>query len=73
MNQNSVFMENMERRPTNDDFEQPEKTIVSTTNGQRILLPEISHLITSVDRLTSHNFELLKMARVPGNDNGTGG
>ena len=72
MDQNAVLIENMERKPTNGNYEQPSDTHVSATNGHRSLLPEVSHLITSVDRLTYHNFELLKMARVPASDIGMG-
>ena len=72
MDQNTVLTDNMERKPTNVNFEQPAVTSLSTITGQRSFLPEVSHLITSVDRLTSQNFELLKMAKVPGNNIGTG-
>ena len=72
MERNTVLTEKMERKPTVGNFEQPAETSLSRTDGQRILIPEVSHLITSVDRLTSHNFELLKMAKVPGNDIETG-
>ena len=67
-----MLTENMERKPVGN-FEQPAESSLSRTDGQRsFLIPEVSHLITSVDRLTSHNFELLKMAKVPGNDIGKG-
>ena len=72
MDQNTVLTDNMERKPTNANFEQPAVTSPSAVTGQRGFLPEVSHLITSVDRLTSQNFELLKMAKVPGNDIGNG-
>ena len=67
-----MLTEKMERKSTVGNFEQSAATSLSRTDGQRSLLPEVSHLITSVDRLTSQNFELLKMAKVPGNDIGTG-
>ena len=72
MDRNTVLTDKMESKPTVGNFEQPAETSLSRTDGQRILIPEVSHLITSVDRLTSHNFELLKMAKVPGNDIGMG-
>ena len=72
MEQNTVLTEKMERKPTVGNFEERVETSLSRTDGQRILIPEVSHLITSVDRLTSHNFELLKMAKVPGNHIGAG-
>ena len=71
MDQNTVLTDKVERKSTVGNFEQLAETSLSTINGKRILIPEVSHLITSVDRLTSHNFELLKMAKVPGNDIGT--
>ena len=72
MDQNTVLTDKIERKQTVGNFEQLAETSLSTINGKRILIPEVSHLIKSVDRLTSHNFELLKMAKVPGNDIGTG-
>ena len=72
MDQNAVLIENMERKPTNGNFEQPAETSVANANGQRSLLPEVSNLITSVNQLTSHNFELLKMTREPGYNIGMG-
>ena len=72
MDQNTELKENMDRKPTNDNYEQAADTSVSTTNGQRILLPEFSDLAKSFSQITSQNFELLKMARLPGNDIGTG-
>ena len=82
MNQNSVLTENMKRQSTNDNLERPVETSVSTTNGQRSFIREnfvqqVSNLIESVDQLTSQNFELLKgellkIARVSGNDIGMG-
>ena len=72
----------MKRQSTNDHFEKPGETSVSTTNGQRSFIREnfvqqVSNLIESVDQLTSQNFELLKgellkIARVSGNDIGMG-
>ena len=52
--------------------EQPVETSVATTNGQRILLPEFSDLAKSFSQITSQNFELLKMARMPGTNIGKG-
>ena len=82
MNQNSVLTENMKRQSTNDNLERPVETIVSTTNSQRSFIQEsfvqeVLNLIKSVDQLTSQNFELLKgellkIARVSGNDIGMG-
>ena len=72
MDQRSVLVENMERKATEGNFEQPKETGLSTTHGQRILIPEVSNLITSVNQLTSQNFELLKMARLPEKDFGMG-
>ena len=72
MNQNTVLIDKMERVPKNQNDEQAGEISLSTINGQRSLLPEVSHLITSVDRLTSQNFALLKMASVSGNDIGMG-
>ena len=72
MDQNTELKEIMDRKPTNDNYEQAADTSVSTTNGQRILLPEFSDLAKSFSQITSQNFELLKMARLPGNDIGTG-
>ena len=51
---------------------QTAKTGPSESHGQLIFMPEVSNLITSVNQLMSHNFELLKMAKVPGNDIGMG-
>lgn len=72
MERNTVLTEKMERKPTVGNFEQTAETSLSRTDGHRSLLPEVSNLITSVDRLTSHNFELLKMAKEPGNHIGSG-
>ena len=72
MDQNNVLTDKMERKPAVAKFEQQAEISLSRTDGQRSLLPEVSNLITSVNQLTSHNFELLKMAKVPGNDIGTG-
>ena len=71
MDQNSVLVENITSQSTHSNYEQPADRL-SASPGQRILIPEVSNLITSVDRLTSQNFELLKMARIPGNDFGNG-
>ena len=72
MDQNTVLTDNIERKQAVGNLEKTAYTSLPTINGQRILIPEVSHLIKSVDRLTSHNFELLKMAKVPGHDIGTG-
>ena len=72
MDQNSERIENMERYPTNSNTEQLSKNSLTESHGQLIFIPEVSNLITSVNQLTSHNFELLKMAKVPGNDIGMG-
>ena len=72
MDQRSVWVESMERKPTAGNFEQPKESGLSATHGQRILIPEVSNLITSVNQLTSQNFELLKMARLPEKDFGMG-
>ena len=72
MDQNSVLVENMGRKPTASNLEQPSETSHSISNGQRIFLPEFSSLMTSVSQITSQNYELLKMARLPGNEIGMG-
>ena len=72
MNQNSVLVENITSQSTHSNYKQSAKDRLSASHGQRILIPEVSNLITSVDRLTSQNFELLKMARIPENDFGIG-
>ena len=74
MNQNSDLIDKMGRQSTNNNFERPAETSVTTTNG---FIQEVSYLIESVNQLTSHNFELLKgellkIARVSGNDIGMG-
>ena len=74
MNQNSDLIDKMGRQSTNNNFERPAETSVTTTNG---FIQEVSYLIESVNQLTSHNFELLKgellkIARVSGNDIGKG-
>ena len=72
MNQNSELVENIERKPTVGNFEQPLQTSVATTDGQRTLLPGFSDLAKSFSQITSQNFELLKMARMPGTNIGKG-
>ena len=72
MNQNSERVENVGRYPTNGNDKYSAKNSLSESHGQLIFIPEVSNLITSVNQLTSHNFELLKMAKVPGNDIGMG-
>ena len=73
MDQNSVLTENVAIKPTNGNHEQPVE--LSTKNDERgILTPEVSNLITSVNELAMNmaikNFEMLKMARVSGDDLG---
>ena len=63
MDQNSLMVDYMARNSAVSNFQQPVETSVSTAKGHRILIPEVSDLITSVNQLTSQNFELLK--RVP--------
>ena len=70
MDQNSERVENVGRNTTIGNDKQAAKNSLSESHGQLILMPEVSNLITSVNQLMSHNFELLKMARVPGNDIG---
>ena len=72
MDQNSELKENIDRKPTNGNYEPAAELSVATINGPRILLPEFSDLAKSFSQITSQNFELLKMARLPGNDIGTG-
>ena len=72
MDQNSVWIESMTNEPTVGNFEKPSETSVSTTNGQHSFMPDVSNLMTWVSQITSQNFELLKMARLPGNDIGKG-
>ena len=63
MEQNSVMIENMERKPTDGINEQPTETSLSTTNDRRILTPDLSSFLTSVK-----NFEMLKMGKETGMD-----
>ena len=63
MDQNTVMVEYMAKNQAVRNFHQPAENSLSPTKGHRILIPEVSDLITSVNQLTSHNFELLK--RVP--------
>ena len=65
MDQNSVLVEKLESKPTNDNNGQPGDL---STNGQRgILTPEFSNLITSVHELAN---EMIKTVRLPGNNLG---
>ena len=64
MEQNSLMVENMEGKSTDRNNEQPAQTSVSTINGQRILTPEMSSLITIANQLA------MKLGREPGNDFG---
>ena len=50
MEQNSELLENMGRKPTTGNFEQPSETILPTINGQRIFLPDFSNLMASVSQ-----------------------
>ena len=68
MEQNSFIVENMERKSTDVNYEQPIESNVSLTNGHRILTPEISNLITSLTELAFENG--LKLGKEPGNDIG---
>lgn len=70
MDQNTELVENMAGKPMSGNYQQQKESSLSMANGQRVYTPEFSNLISSVDRLTSHNYELLKMARVPGNNIG---
>ena len=71
MEQNSIMLENMERKPADGNGEKLAETSLSATNGQRIFTPEISNLITSVSELAIKNFETgLKLGREPENDMG---
>ena len=72
MDQNIELVENVGRKPTNGIHEQAAEISLSMINGQRTFMPDVSNLITSVSQLTSQNFELLKMARISGNDLGIG-
>ena len=58
------MVENMERKPSDKINEQPEETSLSTTNSHRILTPEMSSLITSVNELA------MKLGRESGNNIG---
>ena len=61
----------MTRKSVDGNNEQPAETSPSISNGQRILTPEISSLITSVNQLALKNFEIgLKLGRDQENDNG---
>ena len=53
--------ENMDRKPTDGNNGQPAETSLSTANSQRILTPEMSSLITSVNKLA------MKLGRESGN------
>ena len=64
MEQNSVMVENMGGQSTDGINQKPIDTSVSTTNGQRILIPGMSSLITSVNELA------IKLGRESGNNIG---
>ena len=72
MDQNTELVENVGRKPINGIHENAAEISLSMNNGQRTFMPDVSNLITSVSQLTSQNFELLKMARISGNDLGIG-
>ena len=72
MDRNSELIENVGGKSTNGIREQAAEISHSIINGQRSFMPDVSNLITSVSQLTSQNFELLKMARISGNDLGMG-
>ena len=63
MEQNSVMVENMERKSTDGNNGQSAETSLATTT-QRILTPEMSSLITSVNKLA------MKLERESGNNIG---
>ena len=63
MDQNTLMVDYMAKNPAVGKFQHPVVISLATTQGHRILIPEVSDLITSLNQLTSHNFELLK--RVP--------
>ena len=65
MDQNTVLVENMANKPISGNFQHSMENGIPTVNGQQSWKPEVSNLITSVNQLTSQNFELLKMAREP--------
>ena len=64
MDQNSVLKENMEEKNTADNLDLTGENGFPTPYSQRLMIPEVSNLISSVDRLTSQNFKLLKIARI---------
>ena len=64
------MVENMERKPTDGNNGQSAETSLLTTTGLRILTPEMSNLITSVNELAIKNFEMLKMGKEAVNDIG---
>ena len=71
MEQNSVMVENMGGQSTDGINQQPTEISVSTTNDQRVLIPEISNLLTSFNELAVKNFETgLKLGRESGNEIG---
>ena len=70
MDQNTVMVDYMTRNSAEGNFQQPLDNSLVTTHGHRSLIPEVSNLITSVNQLTNHNFELLK--RLPENTGNIG-
>ena len=64
------MVENMEEKSTNGNYHHLAETSLSTAYGQRILTPEMSSLITSVNELPIKIFEMLKMGKETGNDIG---
>ena len=68
MDQKNVLVENMASGLTPSNYQHPVENSLSRAQDHRSLMPEVSNLITSINQLTSHNFELLK--RVPDNQLG---
>ena len=58
------MVENMKRKPTDGNNGQSAETSLLTTTGLRILTPEMSNLITSVNELA------MKLGRESGNNIG---
>ena len=58
------MVENMEEKSAEGSYKQPAEASLSTINDQRILTPEMSSLITSVNELA------MKLGRESGNNIG---
>ena len=56
----------MTRKPTDGNNEEPAETSPSIINGQRILTPELSSFLTSVNELAIKNFDMLKTGKEQG-------